>query len=133
MHEIKHDGFRIITPKNGAQVRPYSRPGNDLTDRFSLIVEAMARLRSRSCTLDGEAVCCDNDGRPSFDRIRYRRHDATVFLYALTVRVSGSVSVTARSLLGCARSLHFVVSSMPGKLQLVNAIPRHRKLVLNRA
>jgi ATP-dependent DNA ligase len=27
-------------------------------------------------------VCCDNDGRPSFDRIRYRRHDASVFLYA---------------------------------------------------
>jgi bifunctional non-homologous end joining protein LigD len=27
-------------------------------------------------------VCCDDDGRPSFDRIRYRRHDATVFLYA---------------------------------------------------
>jgi ATP-dependent DNA ligase len=23
-----------------------------------------------------------NDGRPSFDRIRYRRHDASVFLYA---------------------------------------------------
>jgi hypothetical protein len=23
-----------------------------------------------------EAVCCDGDGRPSFDRIRYRRHDA---------------------------------------------------------
>jgi bifunctional non-homologous end joining protein LigD len=27
-------------------------------------------------------VCCDNDGRPSFDRIRYRRHDDSVFLYA---------------------------------------------------
>jgi bifunctional non-homologous end joining protein LigD len=26
-------------------------------------------------------VCC-NDGRPSFDRVRYRRHDASVFLYA---------------------------------------------------
>jgi bifunctional non-homologous end joining protein LigD len=63
-------------------VRLYSRPGNDLTDRFTLIVEALARLRSRSCIIDGEAVCCDDDGRPSFDRIRYRRHDASVFLYA---------------------------------------------------
>ena len=40
------------------------------------IVEAVARLRSRSCIIDGEAVCCDNDGRANFDRIRYRRHDA---------------------------------------------------------
>jgi bifunctional non-homologous end joining protein LigD len=33
LHEIKHDGFRIVARKNGAQVRLYSRPGNDLTRR----------------------------------------------------------------------------------------------------
>jgi bifunctional non-homologous end joining protein LigD len=82
LHEIKHDGFRIIARKTGAQVRLYSRPGNDFTGRFPLIVEALERLRSRSCIIDGEAVCCDDNGVPSFDRIRYRRHDAIVFLYA---------------------------------------------------
>jgi bifunctional non-homologous end joining protein LigD len=41
-----------------------------------------AHLRARSCIIDGEGVCCDNDGRPSFDRIRCWRHDASVFLYA---------------------------------------------------
>jgi bifunctional non-homologous end joining protein LigD len=56
LHEIKHDGFRVIARKDGARVRLYSRPGNDLTDRFSLIVEALAGLRSRSCIIDGEAV-----------------------------------------------------------------------------
>jgi hypothetical protein len=35
--------------------------------------------------------------------------------------------------LRCAFCLHFVALSMPGKLQLMNAIPRHRKPVLNRA
>jgi bifunctional non-homologous end joining protein LigD len=82
IHEIKHDGFRIIARKDGPRVRLYSRPGNDLTDRFSLIVEALGRLRSRSCIIDGEAVACGDDGMPSFERIRYRRHDASVFLYA---------------------------------------------------
>src|SRR5262245_43373808 len=48
IHEIKHDGFRIVARKNGAQVRLYSRPGNDLTDRFRLIVETLANLRARS-------------------------------------------------------------------------------------
>jgi len=38
LHEIKHDGFRIIARKNGAQVRLYSRSGNGLTRRFPLIV-----------------------------------------------------------------------------------------------
>src|SRR3954471_1350842 len=42
LHEIKHDGFRVIVRKDGARVRLYSRPGNDLTERFSLIVEALA-------------------------------------------------------------------------------------------
>ena len=42
----------------------------------------MARLRPRSCIIDGEAVACEGSGMPSFDRIRYRRHDASVFLYA---------------------------------------------------
>jgi bifunctional non-homologous end joining protein LigD len=34
VHEIKHDGFRVIARKDGPRVRLYSRPGNDLTYRF---------------------------------------------------------------------------------------------------
>jgi bifunctional non-homologous end joining protein LigD len=82
LHEIKHDGFRVIARKMGKRVRLYSRPGNDLTYRFPLIVEALARLRSRSCIIDGEAVSCGADGIACFDRVRYRRHDADVFMWA---------------------------------------------------
>jgi len=82
LHEIKHDGFRIIARKDGERVRLYSRPGNDFTRRFPLIVDALSRLRSRSCIIDGEAVACDGNGVASFDRIRYRRHDGDAFLYA---------------------------------------------------
>jgi len=43
LHEIKHDGFRIIALARVARrVRLYSRPGNDLTRRFPLIVDALA-------------------------------------------------------------------------------------------
>jgi len=73
IHEIKHDGFRIIARKTSAQVRLYSRPGNDLTPRFPRIVETLARLRSRSCIIDGEAVACDDDGVASFDLVRHHR------------------------------------------------------------
>jgi bifunctional non-homologous end joining protein LigD len=53
----------VIARKTGAQVRLYSRPGNDLTYRFPLIVETLARLQSRSCIIDGEAVACDDRRR----------------------------------------------------------------------
>jgi ATP-dependent DNA ligase len=43
--------------------RLYSRPGNDFTRRFLLIVETLVRLRSRSCIIDGEAVVCDDKPR----------------------------------------------------------------------
>src|SRR5262249_60677601 len=36
LHEINHDGFRVIARKDGNRVRLYSR--NDLTYRFLLIV-----------------------------------------------------------------------------------------------
>jgi ATP-dependent DNA ligase len=85
LHEIKHDGFRCIARKDGKRVRLYSRPGNDLTRRFIRIVEAMARLKARTCIIDGEAVACSPDGIASFDLIRYRRHDERVFLRAFDI------------------------------------------------
>ena len=37
--------------------------------------------------IDGEAVSCDANGIAAFDRIRYRRHDQTVFMYAFDLIV----------------------------------------------
>jgi bifunctional non-homologous end joining protein LigD len=82
LHEIKHDGFRVIAREDGDRVRLYSRPGNDMARRFPLIVETLGRLRSRSCIIDGEAVACDDNGVTLFNRLRYRRHDKSIFLYA---------------------------------------------------
>jgi bifunctional non-homologous end joining protein LigD len=70
LHEINHDGFRVIGRKTGKRVKLYSRPGNDLTRRFPLIVEALGRLRPRSCIIDGEAVACGDDGIACFELIR---------------------------------------------------------------
>jgi hypothetical protein len=61
-------------------VRLYDRLGKDLTQRFPLIVKAMAYLPS--CTIDGEAVACDDSGVPSFDVLRRRQGDHRAFLYA---------------------------------------------------
>jgi bifunctional non-homologous end joining protein LigD len=82
LHEVKHDGFRVIARKSGNMVRLYSRPGNDLTGRFRTITQAVARLRVSSCIIDGEAVAFDANGVPSFDRLRDWRSDRSVFMCA---------------------------------------------------
>src|SRR5262245_3367943 len=53
LHEIKHDGFRVIARKDGKRVKLYSRPGGDLTKRFPLVVEVMARLRRSPASSTG--------------------------------------------------------------------------------
>ena len=82
IHEIKHDGFRMMVRRDAAGVRLLTRNGIDWTTRFPLIAEAAAALRVKSFLIDGEAVCCDGEGMPVFDRLRYRRDDRHVFLYA---------------------------------------------------
>jgi ATP dependent DNA ligase domain len=48
LHEIKHDGFRLIARKDGGRVKLYSRPGNDLTDQRPL--PAQYNFRSKEGT-----------------------------------------------------------------------------------
>jgi bifunctional non-homologous end joining protein LigD len=82
VHEIKHDGFRMMVRRDGDGVRLLTRRGNDWTQRYPLIAAAVEALRVRSCLIDGEAVAWGDDGLPAFDRLRYRRADASVFLLA---------------------------------------------------
>ena len=85
VYEIKHDGFRMMVRRDAAGVRLLTRNGIDWTTHFAFIAEAAAALRVKYFLIDGEAVCCDGDGMPVFDRLRYRRDDRHVFLYAFDV------------------------------------------------
>jgi len=49
IHEIKHDGFRIMARRDGSRVRLYTRNGYDFADRFPRIVEAVKSLPVQSC------------------------------------------------------------------------------------
>ena len=82
VHEIKHDGFRLMARRDRVGVRLITRNGNDWTPRYPLIVEAMNHLGVRSCLIDGEAVCCDDGGLAVFERLRRKREGGRVFLCA---------------------------------------------------
>jgi ATP-dependent DNA ligase len=56
LHEIKHDGFRILARRDSAGVRLITRHGNDFTQRFPFIAKAVDELPIRSCLIDGEAI-----------------------------------------------------------------------------
>ena len=80
IHEIKHDGFRILAHHQGRSIRLLTR--NGIADRFPLAAAAIAALPARSCVVDREAIVCDDSGLASFDLIRDWRHNARAVLCA---------------------------------------------------
>jgi bifunctional non-homologous end joining protein LigD len=82
IHEIKHDGYRLMARRDPVGIRLITRRGNDWTTRFPLIIEAVNHLKVRSCLIDGEAVCCDEKGLAVFQVLRRRQNEPQAFLYA---------------------------------------------------
>jgi bifunctional non-homologous end joining protein LigD len=82
VHEIKHDGYRLMVRRDGARVRSFTRNGHDWADRFPAIVDAASRIKASSFLIDGEAVVVSDDGRPDFHALRTRRTGHAVVLYA---------------------------------------------------
>jgi bifunctional non-homologous end joining protein LigD len=82
IHEIKHDGYRMILRRDGERARVFTRRGYDWSDRYPIILKALKSLRVKSATIDGEAVWCGKDGLPNFEELHSRACDDQVFLYA---------------------------------------------------
>ena len=70
--ELKHDGYRALAVKNGDSVELFSRSERKLTASFPAIVEAVRRVSTGRCVLDGEIVALDEDGHASFQRLQNR-------------------------------------------------------------
>jgi ATP-dependent DNA ligase len=82
IHEIKHDGFRILARRQADRIRLYTRNGYDFTERYPKIVRALESLPVRSCYIDGEAIVVDESGLSVFDVLRWRLHDHAAVLCA---------------------------------------------------
>src|SRR5215475_6271733 len=65
IHEIKHDGFRILARRDKDRIRLATRNGSNFTARYPKIVTAVESLPVRSCMIDGEAIVVNEDGSRS--------------------------------------------------------------------
>jgi ATP-dependent DNA ligase len=70
LHEVKHDGFRILARKQGERVDVWSRRGALFNDRFPSIAEAVGALPVANALIDGEAVTFLPDGHSDFAALR---------------------------------------------------------------
>ncbi len=70
MHEIKFDGYRALIAASGTEVRVFTRSGQDWTDKFAPLVDAIAAIDLPSALIDGEIVAHDAAGNPDFSALQ---------------------------------------------------------------
>ena len=57
IHEIKHDGFRIVARRINSVVRLQTKQGYDYAERYPLIVEAEEAIQAPAAGLAGHRIC----------------------------------------------------------------------------
>lgn len=66
LHEIKYDGYRMLTRIERGRAVMFSRNGHDWSAKFPSLTATLARVPPTSAWLDGEVVAMEPDGRTSF-------------------------------------------------------------------
>src|SRR5262245_887138 len=72
LHEIKHDGYRIVARMEEGEVRLISRNGKDWTKEFPQVARAVGRLPVGTALLDGEVAAVLPSGATSFQALQRR-------------------------------------------------------------
>jgi bifunctional non-homologous end joining protein LigD len=70
LHEQKFDGYRIEAVRDRSGVRLFTRRGNDWTDTFPTIADAVGELAAKRCVLDGEVCVLREDGVTDFQGLQ---------------------------------------------------------------
>jgi ATP-dependent DNA ligase len=85
IHEVKHDGYRMLLIREDNRLRLLSRNGSDWTKRYPWIAEAALKNSQKHFVIDGEAVILGEDGISDFNALHSRKHDDEVRLYAFDI------------------------------------------------
>jgi bifunctional non-homologous end joining protein LigD len=72
LFELKLDGYRLIASKSKGEALLLTRNGNDYTSVFPEVARAVKSLPFDEFIIDGEVVCLDSKGIPSFSRLQQR-------------------------------------------------------------
>jgi bifunctional non-homologous end joining protein LigD len=81
LHEIKHDGYRIVARLDEGEVQLVSRNGKDWTKEFPDVARAVGRLQAGTVLLDGEVAAVLPSGATSFQALQRRGTGGAPLVY----------------------------------------------------
>ncbi len=87
-YEIKFDGYRLLARVDGADIKLFTRNGNDWTSRLGPLQKAIARTKLPAGWYDGEMVMLNELGVPDFGALQQsfdaaKTNDIVLFLFDL--------------------------------------------------
>jgi DNA ligase D-like protein (predicted ligase)/DNA ligase D-like protein (predicted 3'-phosphoesterase) len=77
LYEVKWDGIRAMISLDEGEIRIHGRNRMDFTKQFPELLIPDQAFRATSGLFDGEIVCLEADGRPSFRNVIHRMQQKT--------------------------------------------------------
>src|SRR5439155_26250665 len=72
IYEFKWDGVRALAYIRSNELRLVSRNEKEMTFRYPELAVLSSRVNAKQAIVDGEIVCLDESGRPSFQLLQSR-------------------------------------------------------------
>lgn len=117
LHELKFDGYRLLSHVQRGHVRLWTRNQKDWTEKFPGIVKALKSLKVQSAILDAEVVAMDSSGRSSFQMLQQAIHKTAgkgLVLEVFDVIYLEGFSLTRTPLVDRKRALEELLSTVKG-------------------
>lgn len=114
LHEFKYDGYRLLIAANGAEVRCYTRTGQNWTDKFRPIAEAIRTMDLAGALIDGEAVAFAEGGRADFSTLQKALGEGgRLDFFAFDLLENGGEDLTKKPLADRKKRLKALVADLP--------------------
>ena len=114
--EVKLDGYRAITVfDDSGKAHLWSRNRLSLEAKFPAVANAVAKLKLRSTTLDGEVVAVDENGIPRFQLLQrvQKQPTAPTLYYVFDLLWNDGADVTSKPILERRALLETIVKPVP--------------------
>jgi bifunctional non-homologous end joining protein LigD len=120
VHEVKHDGYRLIARRVDDRVSLYTKGGYNWAARYPRIVAALSLLKVKSVVIDGEVTWINGDGASDFNALHSRAYDNWAPLCAFDLLELNGEDYRSRPLLERKRTLKKLLGKGKGGLQYVD-------------
>jgi bifunctional non-homologous end joining protein LigD len=134
LHEIKHDGYRVIAVVKSGRARLFTRSGLDWTDRFDGLSAAFEALGPRNAVYDVEVVAAAEAGGSDFSALQAAlKSGGALTAWAFDLLHLEGEDLTPRPLSERRARLRAVLGEGGGPIRLSDDVPGDGAAVLEAA